>query len=296
MSAGWRSLSLLATLAAGTQAWSPQLRAPRTRRLANLVPHACNLGGDTGRISRRSLFVGLVALEGGHTAFGRSTPSADAADDLASAAIDARRDLLVAISAGLPDDQVLAKIAVLESFDPSHRREATLESLDGTWRLLWSFKAEAFSPLLRLPVPLRPDSLQLLGEPATAEVGPGRVAQVLTNGVLGPGKVYLSSGVAPSTTGDRRTLEIFPPFRLQAALRGSKSKLTLVEAGSDAEFRSINARSAEAQAAPRNMYLQSYLEVSGVGDLRISRIISGDPVIVGAVFVHQREAEERVGT
>ena len=66
-------------------------------------------------------------------------------------------------------------------------------------------------------------------------------------------------------------------------------KLKLVEAGSDADFRAINARDSEAQAAPKNRYAQLYLETTGrPGDLRVSSVVSGDPVIVGAVFIHQR--------
>ena len=63
----------------------------------------------------------------------------------------------------------------------------------------------------------------------------------------------------------------------------------LVEAGSDADFRAVNARTAEAQAAPKNRYAQQYLDVSGQpGDLRVSEVVSGDPVIVGCKFVHVR--------
>ena len=37
------------------------------------------------------------------------------------------------------------------------------------------------------------------------------------------------------------------------------------------------------------MYEQRYLETTGrAGDLRVSRVTSGDPVIVGSIFVHQR--------
>ena len=48
----------------------------------------------------------------------------------------------------------------------------------GEWELIWSYGAEAFSPLLTLPRPFRPDSYQYLGPIATIEVGEGRVAQV----------------------------------------------------------------------------------------------------------------------
>ena len=100
-------------------------------------------------------------------------------------------------------------------------------------------------------------------------------------------RLLLSSGVLPAADGPPSTLEIMPPFRLELDAAGRRR--LLVEAGSDADFRALNARDAEAQAAPRNRYAQSYLETSGrAGDLRVSTVVSGDPVIVGSVFVHER--------
>lgn len=62
-----------------------------------------------------------------------------------------------------------------------------------------------------------------------------------------------------------------------------------MNAGSDKDFRALNARTEEAQVAGRNMYKQRYLDTSGEkGDLRISEVISGDPVLVGNIFIHRR--------
>lgn len=87
------------------------------------------------------------------------------------------------------------------------------------------------------------------------QVGAGRVAQLLTQGVLGSRQLWLSSGVAPaesSAAGDANSnnngggdnaatvLEIFPPFRLELAAAAGAPKQTIVEAGSDAEFRAVN--------------------------------------------------------
>jgi hypothetical protein len=59
------------------------------------------------------------------------------------------------------------------------------------------------------------------------------------------------------------------------------AKKQVVEAGSDAGFRALNARTEEAQAAGRNLYKQRYLENTGTkGDLRISEVIAGDPVLI----------------
>lgn len=199
----------------------------------------------------------------------------------ATAATDERSRLLAAIDA---DGDVEAALAALLPLDPSRGGAAVSPALDGEWKLLWSAKTEAFSPLLQLPRPIRPGSFQLLGDPATREVGAGRVAQVLRWGAV---EQVLSSGVLPAGD-DRSMLEIFPPFRLELGVRGL-GKVTLVEAGSDADFRALNARDADAQAAPKNRYAQLYLETGGLpGDLRVSKVVSGDPVIVGSIFVHQR--------
>ena len=121
------------------------------------------------------------------------------------------------------------------------------------------------------------------------EVGVDRVAQGLTGRVLGSNQLWLSSGVFPSET-DPSVLDIKPPFRFQFGGRygSGKDKVTIVEAGSDAEFRKVNGRTSDAQLAPKNSYQQLYLESGGAGALRISTITDGDPVIVGAIFIHQK--------
>eukprot|EP00747_Dinoflagellata_sp_TGD_P170823 gnl/TRDRNA2_/TRDRNA2_203374_c0_seq1.p1 gnl/TRDRNA2_/TRDRNA2_203374_c0~~gnl/TRDRNA2_/TRDRNA2_203374_c0_seq1.p1 ORF type:complete len:395 (+),score=36.06 gnl/TRDRNA2_/TRDRNA2_203374_c0_seq1:32-1216(+) len=198
-----------------------------------------------------------------------------------------RKRLLEAIDSNAPDEVVLQAIDSILPLDPSKGRAGVSDALSGTWRLLWSYKTDKFSPLLSLPRPIRPTSLQLLGPPATSTVGEGRVANLLCF-PLG-GRVLLSSGVRPAPEGPTSNLEIFPPFRLELGTEGSAARWQIVEAGSDAEFRALNARDEDAQAAPRNRYAQQYLEVAGVpGDLRVSKVISGDPVIVGSVFVHVR--------
>lgn len=202
------------------------------------------------------------------------------------------------------EDEILDVIKQLTRYDPTKGQGATdryKSDLDGEWKLIWSIKADAFSPLLKLPPPFRPMSYQYLGEAAASEVGPNRVAQGLTGGsLLGRSQIWLSSGVQndvdsedPQTIpspGDPSILDILPPFRLQVGGRygTKKPKVTIVQAGSDAEFRKLNARTAEAQAAPKNSYKQLYVERTGTGSLRISTITDGDPVIVGAIFVHEK--------
>lgn len=148
--------------------------------------------------------------------------------------------------------------------------------------------------MLKLPSPFRPDSYQYFGSIAEKEVGEGRVAQGLVGGVLsalGPkSELWLSSG-AVGQEGHPSTLEIYPPFRFQLGeLPGgsSTSKRTIVESESDADFRAANARTTEAQLAPKNEYEQLYIENVGSGSLRVSVVAKGDPVIVGDMFVHQK--------
>ena len=116
----------------------------------------------------------------------------------------------------------------------------------------------------------------------------GLVGGILS--ALGPKtELWLSSG-AVSQEGNPSTLEIFPPFRFQLGeLPGSTgTKRTIVESQSDADFRAANARTTEAQLAPKNEYEQLYIDNFGRGSLRVSVVAEGDPVIVGDTFVHQK--------
>mmetsp|Transcript_6954 Transcript_6954/g.10201 ORF Transcript_6954/g.10201 Transcript_6954/m.10201 type:complete len:266 (+) Transcript_6954:49-846(+) len=242
---------------------------------------------DAFSITRRdALLAGSIAAG---SALMKPTEEAWAKTDIKEDALTGppeRQDLLRAIKSRASDDEVAAKIAALENLNPSNGNGATSSALGGKWELIYSVNAEAFSPLLNLPAPIRPTSLQLLGEEAASEVGAGRVAQVLNFPIV-PLSLVLSSGAVPVPT-DSTTLEIFPPFRLEAKA-GKSLRYQIVESGSDADFRALNARDEDAQAAGRNMYKQRYLETTGkAGDLRISEVVSGDPVIVGEVFIHKR--------
>lgn len=196
-----------------------------------------------------------------------------------------RQTLLNLIAADAAESDVLSAITALQPLDPTSGKAALSDALDGRWELLWSAGAQNFSPLLGLPKPIRPRSIQLLGEAASAQVGAGRVGNILE---LPLGVSFLLSSDVGPLDGEPATLEIRPPFRFEVAGPGG-ARTQLVEAGSDAEFRALNARDSDAQAAPKNRYVQTYLEMSGrPGDLRISTVASGDPVIVGSVFVHRR--------
>ena len=109
----------------------------------------------------------------------------------------------------------------------------------------------------------------VVGAPKVARpVGPS--SPPLQSGESRAGVYLWCVFVVPPAADDAATLEIFPPFRLELA--AGPARKMLVEAGSDADFRAVNARTAEAQAAPKNRYAQQYLDVSGQpGDLRVER-------------------------
>jgi len=255
---------------------------------------------EQGLTRRQALAVGTAVVTTTVASVLNTSPSLASPIDIPTIeGLPERQALLQAIADdSASDDVIMDLLTELEPLDPSKGKGASVPELDGTWELIYSINADAFSPLLNLPTPIRPTSLQLLGVDAARQVGEGRVAQVL-NFPNVPLSFLLSSGAVP-VPDDPSTLEIFPPFRFElvwgdTSLRSPNSlpirgsRITVADAGSDADFRALNARDEEAQAAGRNMYKQRYLEMTGQpGDLRISEVVSGDPVIIGAIFVHKR--------
>lgn len=265
---------------------------------------------DVTILSRRRMF-GQVISSAAASSLILTTPEISSAKVVATPLIPTtpeqnvppeRELLLQAIANKASDEDIVSAIeklvplSPLKSSDDANKYES---ALDGEWRLLWYNKSD-FSPLLKLPSPLRPDSYQYFGSIAEQEVGKGRVAQGLVGGVLtvlgGNTELWLSSG-AQGQKGKPSTLEIYPPFRFEVGqLPGSNvEKRTIVEGGSDAEFRGAmadlpteTARDKAAQEAPKNEYEQLYCEDLGSGSLRISVVAKGDPVIVGDMFVHQK--------
>eukprot|EP00980_Cylindrotheca_fusiformis_P017559 scaffold5508_cov104-Cylindrotheca_fusiformis.AAC.3 len=237
-----------------------------------------------GAISRRTAIVGASL---GALSIIKTDPSNAATD---SQEDDPRSNLLRAIQQKKPETEVMQAINKLIPLNPAKKGPPSWrEDLEGEWKLIWSANDE-FSPLLRLPKPFKPDSYQYFGQLANAEVGEGRVAQGLTNGIFGTSQAWLSSGIQPLSAENPYMLEIEPPFRLQLGGRPGTGtpKTTIVEAGNDADFRKVNARTVEAQQAPKNIYEQLYVERNGKGSLRISTITDGDPVIVGTILIHEK--------
>lgn len=197
----------------------------------------------------------------------------------ADTAVPERDALLQAIASKSNDEIVLKCIDDLVKVTTSSSTASLTDRIDGNWKLIWSVKDDKFSPLLQLPPPLKPTSYQLAGSAATPQVGEGRIAQMLEGGILGPNQAWLSSGIVEYS---KDLLQIQPPFRFEMETPFSSKRIQLVDAGSDADFRAANVRTQEAQQAPPNLYQQLYVE----DGLRISKIVEGDPVIVGATFVH----------
>ena len=259
-------------------------------------------------ISRRCLFSQAVSLTMASSSLMLTAPSTASAKVVATpieststmSTFPEREALLQAIANKSSDPIIVQAINQLIPLSPlkgtsNTEKSAYASALDGTWKLLWYNKSD-FSPFLKLPSPLRPASYQYFGSIAEQEVGAGRVAQGLVGGIvsfLGGGsdsELWLSSGAVPKEN-HPSILEIYPPFRFQLGkVPGSRGgeKRTIVESQSDAEFRAANGRSTEAQLAPKNEYEQLYLENNGVGSIRVSVLIKGDPVIVGEMFVHQK--------
>lgn len=274
-------------------------RTPSAIRLAPDSPEGCR-ESRVSRTRREWIAGSLAAATTACSALTSSPASARvvSAPSRSSSRVESspeRDELLRALDSKSSNDVVLGCIDKLVPTNPAKDfSQASFDSaLDGEWKLLW-YSTSNFSPLLKLPISaLRPDSYQYFGDVATREVGRGRVAQGLNGGVLsalGPGtQLWLSSGAA-SREGSPGALEIYPPFRLQlgGGVGSGRSKRTIVEADSDADFRAVNGRSTEAQLAPKNEYEQIYMEDFGAGSLRISVITKGDPVIVGEMFVHQK--------
>lgn len=269
-------LLLLLSIAHGLQQQQQQ-RGYSSRLASHLTSNDADANSRIDDSSRRKFFVSTMSSS---LALVLLTNSGAANADNAGT-VD-RTTLLSAIAKNAPDDVVIDIIGKLKDGNNN------IPNLDGQWELIWSYKAETFSPLLKLPKPFKPDSYQYFG--ADDEVGPGRIAQGLTGGILGrDNQLWLSSGAA-ALADNPSVLEILPPFRFQWGGRAGSGvpKKTIAEAGSDADFRTVNGRTREAQLAGKNLYEQLYVENTGVGSLRVSSVTAGDPVLVGQIFVHRK--------
>lgn len=209
---------------------------------------------------------------------------------------DERSAVLSAIARGEDPAKVEALIdRLVATGDPSQGTSASTVdgTLAGEWILLWASGAAEPQKIQAALGPIAPTSSQLIGAPAASlaqreKVGACQVLTFLGGGV----RVVLAAGAVPTPSGAKDTLEIQPPFSLDLLVGGRK--LAGAEFASDADFRTngvtpLNKRDDEAIAAPRNQYTQLFVENSGQpGDVRVSRVTAGDPVVVGTTYVHVR--------
>lgn len=267
----------MAFAVAAVAAGAVRLRRPPRQRLAARLPRAASVrttedASSPGAGGRRQAMLLGVAAAGATIGSSRPWPSVAAAEG--EGAAGARMALLRAIDAGVGVEEA---VEALVPFDPAEGRGARVAELSGTWRLLWSSSEAEVSRVLRvLPGPLLPTSMQLIGD---RNIGDGRAANVL-DFFGGVARMELSSSAVPSSS-DQSSIVIGPPFRL-ALLAGG---LRLPLGAEEDELSDTTPLLGNQQS----IFRQRYLEMSGApGDLRISRVVSGDPAVVGSAFVHQR--------
>ena len=246
---------------------------------------------DALHISRRTVLAAAPLLgNAGVTQTPRRAALADTTPP------DERSAVLSAIARGEDPAKVEALIdRLVATGDPSQGTSASTVdgTLAGEWILLWASGAAEPQKIQAALGPIAPTSSQLIGAPAASlaqreKVGACQVLTFLGGGV----RVVLAAGAVPTPSGAKDTLEIQPPFSLDLLVGGRK--LAGAEFASDADFRTngvtpLNKRDDEAIAAPRNQYTQLFVENSGQpGDVRVSRVTAGDPVVVGTTYVHVR--------
>ena len=242
-------------------------------------------GGEEVRGRRAAVGLSLVAAGVGVLGFGRW---ARAGEEEASGTTRAelRRDLLAAIEDG---GDVGAAIEALAGYSPVRGAAAVApEVLEGTWRLLWASAGAEVSRATRgLSLPVT--SLQLIGEGGGVEAG--RAANVLDL-FGGAVRLKLSSSAVP-LSGGKNVVLIGPPFRLELLLPGGRRVPIGAEETGDSDTSPIlgNETNEFAQVYVENeQVFDGRYASTALGDIRCSKVISGDPTVVGSTFVHVRVA------
>lgn len=202
--------------------------------------------------------------------------------DFGTDAAATRQQLLDCIAAGGDFEEVESAIELLLPFNPVPD-PVERGTLQGNWKLLWSSQtAEVTKATKNLPLPFT--SMQLIG-PKGGEGEPGgnlpegRAANIIK--VLGGAvTLKLSSAAVPSES-EKDAVIIGPPFRLELLL-GGKSIPLQAEETTESDTSSILGNQL-------NTFSQLYVEGSGQpGDLRVSKVTKGDPVVINSTFVHVR--------
>ena len=276
------------------QGWRPSLRRlDRRRRGSPVVACVSTRPPRDQAQGRRNLVamggLGLLAglLGGGASQMIASAAGAEGTQQQALL----RAALLAAIEDG---GDVTGAIEALESYSPLRGSAAVApEALEGTWRLLWASAGAEVSRATRgLSLPVT--SLQLIGEGGGVEAG--RAANVLDL-FGGAVRLRLSSSAVPLPAGGGgsagNVVLIGPPFRLELVLPGGRRVPIGAEETGDSDTSPILGNET-------NEFAQVYVENAGrfdgryaktaKGDIRCSKVTSGDPTVVGSTFVHVRVA------
>ncbi len=125
------------------------------------------------------------------------------------------------------------------------------------------------------------ESIQLVGEKGGLPAG--RAANLVS--LLGGAVTLKLSSAAVPYPGNNTAVEIGPPFYLELLLPFGVTIPLQKETSTESDESTVLGNQT-------NEYAQLFFEKSGrSGDLRISKIVSGDPTIVGNVFVHERMAD-----
>ena len=82
------------------------------------------------------------------------------------------------------------------------------------------------------------------------------------------------------------SLHTGPPFIFELLVGKDVDKAFSIPLGSES---SVNSDESALLGSQLNTFTQLYLESSGqAGDIRVSKVTEGDPVVIGSTFVHVR--------
>ncbi|KAK3247394.1 hypothetical protein CYMTET_43106 [Cymbomonas tetramitiformis] len=273
--------TLLATSLVGFRARSKPTAAhvcsaqPRRSRspVASVKVDGEPLASDKAQVALSRRHVGQAMLAAGYGGGAATALPAYAAPPVDAA--DARAQLIATIKGGGDSAQVQNAIDGLVPYNPTPD-PARSPQLEGTWRLLWSSDtAEVTKATKDLPIPFQ--SIQLVGPRGGMEAGRAANLVKVFGGFV---TLKLSSSAVQDDTNSSAVI-IGPPFRLELLVAGKSFPISKVE--------STEAETTDLLGNQLNEFSQLYLEDSGQpGDIRVSKVTAGDPVVLDSEFVHIR--------
>mmetsp|Transcript_16685 Transcript_16685/g.23007 ORF Transcript_16685/g.23007 Transcript_16685/m.23007 type:complete len:275 (-) Transcript_16685:90-914(-) len=255
----------------------PRSSKQNKARPLRVCAHAQDIQRETLKVSRRDLAKTAMLSVASATCqlplMQAGVAMALPAKDPPTSQAEARQQLLETISSGGDSKEVQLAIDNLVPFNPTNE-PARSPKLEGEWRLLWSSDvAEVTKATKDFPLPFQ--SIQLIGPGGGMEEG--RAANLIRvfGGFI---TLKLSSSAVPDPA-NSSAVTIGPPFRL-GLLVGDK--YFPIQENDGAERKDILGNEF-------NEFSQLYFEDSGKpGDLRVSKVTNGDPIVIGSEFVHVR--------